>query len=120
MINSGFGPLNAMTSGSGSLGQLGSSSPGGLAVRTMAGLKKMMNSPQFAKHKKKVDKGMKELAAGANKTAASIPPQNLASGPSSGLPTNAKEAARMLEKELTPPGPTSVTGNHSDSIRIRG
>jgi hypothetical protein len=39
------------------------------------------------------------------------PKSNPKGSSSATLPSNAKDAARMLEKELTPPGPTAVTGN---------
>jgi len=111
MLNSGLGPMNSLTSGDASLGQLGSTNPGSTAIRMLNALDKLVASKPMAKHKGLIDKGAKELTTSMNQAAAQIPQQNLASSGSSALPTNAKEAARMLEKELTPSGPTSVTGN---------
>ncbi len=112
MLNSGLGPLNSMTSGDADLGQLGRSNPGGTAIRMLNALDKLVASKPMEKHKALIDKGVKELTTSMNQAAAQIPQQSLGSSGGSALPTSAKDAARMLEKELAPPATaTAVDGN---------
>ncbi|GEM_PF-1991174 len=116
MLNSGLGPMNSLTSGDASLGQIGSTNPGSTAIRMLNALDKLVASKPMARHKAFIDKGAKELTTSMNQAAAQIPQQSLASSGSSALPTNAKEAARMLEKELAPPSTANAVDGNQGTI----
>lgn len=121
MLNSGLAPINSLTSGEASLGQLGNTNPGGTAIRMLSAVDKLVASKPMAPHKGLIDKGVKELTTSMNKAAAQIPQQSLASLGGSALPTSAKDAARMLEKEFTPPtSPTTVNGNQGTIVTPTG
>ncbi len=116
MLNSGLGPMNSLTSGDASLGQIGSTNPGSTAIRMLSAVDKLLDSKPMAKHKALLDKGAKELTTSMNQAAAQIPQQSLASSGSGALPTNAKEAARMLEKELAPPSTANAVDGNQGTI----
>jgi hypothetical protein len=116
MLNSGLGPMNSLTSGDASLGQIGSTNPGSTAIRMLSAVDKLLGSKPMAKHKGLLDKGAKELTTSMNQAVAQIPQQSLASSGSGALPTNAKEAAKMLEKELAPPTTANAVDGNQGTI----
>lgn len=120
MVNSGLTPLNDLTGGNSSFADLQASNPQLAALRMMNARKEMLNSPQFSKLKDKIQQGETQLEAQIGSLAAKAPSSNLLEGNISSIPKNPKEAARMLEKELSPTTPTAVSGNQGTIVTPDG
>jgi hypothetical protein len=70
--------------------------------------------------KDKIQQGETQLEAQIGSLAAKAPSSNLLEGNISSIPKNPKEAARMLEKELSPTTPTAVSGNQGTIVTPDG
>lgn len=111
MLTSDLDPLNNLTNGNSGNANLTADSAQKSAMRMKDLKNRILDSSGLRKYKGKISKAEKALTGSIEKMANANPISNPMASSSSGLPTNAKDAARMLEKELTPPGPTAVTGN---------
>lgn len=111
LLGQGISPLNSFANG-GSAASIDAGMSGNLAANINKLQQQLETNPalkDFAKNKDKNSKGLlQELIKGGS----GIPSGNLlGSSGSSGMPTNAGEAARMLEKELEPEKPTTIGGS---------
>jgi hypothetical protein len=111
MINSGLDPLNSLNNGSASMADLEKSNLQANAARMIEANKKLLQSPAFSKYKDKIKKGEAQLQQQLQQISTKASGGDLLSSTSSGLPKNAGEAARMLEKELKTNSPQAVSGN---------
>lgn len=111
MLSNGLDPLNNLANGNSANGSLTAGSAEKSAMRMRELKNKILDMNGLKKFKGKIGKAEKDFTDSATKMASTNPIPNPLSNSNSSLPTNAKEAARMLEKELTPQVPTSVSGN---------
>ncbi len=112
MVGQSIGGLNSLANGSIDAANV---DPGALqnqALRLREIANQMENSKGLADFKKNKDKSTQQIMTEMNKLGSSIPANNLANNNSGfNMPSNPKEAALMLEKEINQPLPTGTSGS---------
>lgn len=115
MLNGAIAPLNGVTSGSIDAANLDSASLASQAAKVTALGKELDKNKALQGVNKNKDKASLQLKKDLARGAASMNSGNfLGSSSGSGMPTNAGEAARMLEKEIADQAPiTGVSGGET-------
>ena len=116
MLGQAVSPLNSLMNG-GSAASVDAGLSGSLAANLNKLQKQLEANPALKDFAKTKEKNSKGLLQELTKASASIPSSSLlGSSGGAGMPSNAGEAARMLEKELEPQVPTKVGGTETAAV----
>lgn len=112
MLGQSLAPLNGIANGSIDAANLNGADLENQAARMAELVKKIENSEGMEDYKKTKGNLEAKLTSDLTRGAASLPSGSMVGGSgSSNMPSNPKEAALMLEKEINQPLPTGIAGS---------
>lgn len=116
VLSNPLSTLNGVTNGNIDAASLDSAALANQAAKLQQAAKKVENLPGVKETKKNRDKLAKALQTSGLKNSASFGSNSLGTSPSSGMPSNPGEAARMLEKEIEDSKINTPSGIGNDFI----